>query len=138
MRSHFVGSARLLHPRGVAEVGRSQDRVVVATDDRGWCSANREAAASAETTLCLPSLIRRVAQPHDSTTSDNRQRPQAPLSRPPRRRSPLRRDRWLHDFCNERHQPRRPTRPRLPVRPAMQHSAGADLTGRPTPLATNS
>ena len=31
MRSHLVGSGRLLHPPGVAEGGRGQDRVVVAT-----------------------------------------------------------------------------------------------------------
>ena len=92
MRSHLVGSARLLHPRGVAEVGRSQDRVVVATDDRGWCSANREAAASAETTWCLPSLVRRVAQPHDSTTRAIVSARDAPLSLPPKGRSLERRD----------------------------------------------
>ena len=34
MRSRLVGNARLLHPRGVAEVGRGQDGVVVATGDR--------------------------------------------------------------------------------------------------------
>ena len=70
MRSHLVGSARLLHPPGVAEVGRGQDRVVVAAGDREWCSANREAAASAEAKWCLLSLVRRGAQqapvPHGS------------------------------------------------------------------------
>ena len=66
-----MDSARLLHPPGVAEVGRGQDRVVVATGDRAWGFANREAAASAWAMLCLLSLVRRGAQqapvPHDST-----------------------------------------------------------------------
>jgi hypothetical protein len=72
MRSHLVGSSRLLHPLGLAEVGGGQNRVVVATGDPGWCSANREAAASVEATWCLPSVVRRGAQqppePHDSRT----------------------------------------------------------------------
>ena len=38
------------------------DRVVVTTGDRGRCSGNRDAAASAEATWCLISLVRRVAQ----------------------------------------------------------------------------
>ena len=74
-----MGSVRLLHPRGVAEVGRGQDRVVVETDDRGWCSANREAAASAEATWCVLSLVRRGAQqapvPARLDDRSDRQRP---------------------------------------------------------------
>jgi len=57
-----VGRALLLHPRGVAEVGLGQDRVVVATGDRDWCSANREATATAEATCWLLSVVRRGAQ----------------------------------------------------------------------------
>jgi hypothetical protein len=44
------------HPSGGAEVGQRQERGVVATADRSWC--NREAAASAEATSCLPSAAR--------------------------------------------------------------------------------
>ena len=55
-----------------AEVGRGRDRVVVASGDRGWCSANREAAASAGAMWCSLRLVRRGAQqapvPDDSTT----------------------------------------------------------------------
>ena len=83
-----MGSARLLHPPGVAEVGQGQDRVVVETGDHGWCSANREAAASAETTWCLHSLVRRGAQqapvPHDSTTGAIVRARDVALSLPPR------------------------------------------------------
>ena len=55
-----------------AEVGRGRDRVVVASGDPGWCSANRKAAASAGAMWCLLRLVRRGAQqapvPDDSTT----------------------------------------------------------------------
>jgi len=68
-----VGSARLLHAPGVAEVGRGPDRVVVATGDRCWRSANREAGASAEATWCLRSLVAAALSKrprrHDSTTA---------------------------------------------------------------------
>jgi hypothetical protein len=52
-----VGSARLLHAPGVADVGRGPDRDAVAAGDRCWCSANRGAAASAEAKWCLLSLV---------------------------------------------------------------------------------
>ena len=88
MTSHRVGSARRLHPRGVAEAGRGQDRVGVTTGDRDWCSANREAAASAEATWCLLSLVCQGAQqaavPHDSVTGAIVSARDAALSLPPK------------------------------------------------------
>jgi hypothetical protein len=96
-RSRLVGSARLLHPSGVAEVGRGQDRVVAATGDRSWCSANREAAASAEATSCLPCLVRRGAQQRAPAAAlddrRNRQRPRHRAAASAHNRAPtLRRD----------------------------------------------
>ena len=58
--------------RRMRKAARAEDRVVVATGDRGWCFANREAAASAETTCaCSASSPRCAPQAplrHDSTT----------------------------------------------------------------------
>jgi hypothetical protein len=104
-RSHVVGSVRLLHPRSVAEVGRGRDRVVVTTGDRGWCS-NREAAASAEATLCLISLVRSVAQQASVRTTRRSEQSSAPadgaLSLSPRRRRP---DRGPATACDGRGSP---------------------------------
>ena len=58
--------------RGVAEVSQGQGRVIFATGDPGWCSANWDARASADATFCLLRLVRHGVQqapvPHDSTT----------------------------------------------------------------------
>jgi hypothetical protein len=72
------GSARLLHPSGVAEVGQGQERVVVARGDRGWCCANPEAAASAEATCASPAPSARHSASAPAarlTERSNRQRP---------------------------------------------------------------
>ena len=65
-----MASVRLLHPRSVQK-SEGPGAAVVTTGDRGWCSGKREAAASAEATWCLISLVRWFARQasvaHDST-----------------------------------------------------------------------
>ena len=81
MRSHLMGSARPLHPPGVAEVGRGQrPRLVLRQSGSG---------SERETTWCLHSLVRRGAQqapvPHDSTTGAIVSARDVALSLPPKR-----------------------------------------------------
>ena len=64
------------------------DRAVVTTGDRGWCSGNREAAASAEATSCLISLVRRVAQQASVRTTRRSEQSSAPATGRSRSRPP--------------------------------------------------
>jgi hypothetical protein len=69
----------------------------------------RHGACPASSAASLSRTTRRLEQSSAPATPRCRSRPEG--------EAPLRRDRWLHEFCNQRPQPRRPTRPRLPVRP---------------------